>query len=238
MITVIFPIYSFTEQSQEAILKLYQYLKNFYSSIEFILVDDGPKHQEKIRAFAHQHRFIYVRHEYKRGKGYAIQTGISISKGEVIVFTDADVPYRFQNLYDIIELICRNYDVAIADRTLQASRYYEYMPWYRNLASVLFSKMVRILVLHDLPDTQCGLKGFKSGVARSLFQYLSTSGYAFDVEILLKAKIAGYTIARIPVQLREQGKSFIHIFHVLQMVYDVMKIFFSVKLKFSKKFQI
>jgi dolichyl-phosphate beta-glucosyltransferase len=62
-----------------------------------------------------------------------------------------------------------------------------------------FNRLVRWLVLPDFKDTQCGFKLFKKEAAREIFTRIKTSGFAFDVEVLLLARQLGYKVAEVPV---------------------------------------
>jgi dolichyl-phosphate beta-glucosyltransferase len=67
------------------------------------------------------------------------------------------------------------------------------------------------LGLGDLGDTQCGLKGFRADVARAVFQDLATSGFAFDTEILARARLRGDAIVPVAVTLRPVLGTSIHV---------------------------
>ena len=51
----------------------------------------------------------------------------------------------------------------------------------------------------NLSDTQCGFKIYRGKVARELFAACHTEGFMFDLEILIRARSAGYTVAEFPV---------------------------------------
>jgi hypothetical protein len=54
--------------------------------------------------------------------------------------------------------------------------------------------------LEQVHDTQCGFKFFETGAARQLFEQSTAVGFAFDVEILALALMAGYPITELPAQ--------------------------------------
>ncbi len=64
----------------------------------------------------------------------------------------------------------------------------------------MFNFLVRILVLPDLQDTQCGFKCFKGEMVESLFSRQTMAGWAFDVELLVIARQLGYIIREVPIQ--------------------------------------
>jgi hypothetical protein len=51
-----------------------------------------------------------------------------------------------------------------------------------------------------LTDTQCGFKLYKGNVARELYSGCGILGFAFDIEIILRAVRAGYRIREFPIE--------------------------------------
>ena len=45
-----------------------------------------------------------------------------------------------------------------------------------------------LVLLGHFRDTQCGLKGFRGDIGRSLFERTRIDGFAFDVELFLIAE--------------------------------------------------
>ena len=89
----------------------------------------------------------------------------------------------------------------------------------------IFNKFVRLIVLSEFQDTQCGFKLFKETVARQLFGELKTERFAFDVEILARAQKYGYGIAEVPVRWINSSQSKVNpIFDSMRMIRDLIKI--------------
>ena len=59
----------------------------------------------------------------------------------------------------------------------------------------------------DARDTQCAMKVFRGPVALELFAPLATMGFAFDVEILARARRSGYLVDEVPVRWQHQPGS-------------------------------
>ena len=51
----------------------------------------------------------------------------------------------------------------------------------------------------ELTDTQCGFKIYKGDVARHLYGECMTDGFAFDIEIIIRAGKEGYRIKEFPI---------------------------------------
>ena len=72
-------------------------------------------------------------------------------------------------------------------------------PPVRRLSSRAFNRLTRRLGLTDRADTQGGLKAFSAEAARMLFRDLRIQRFAFDVEVLLRAQLAGLTVVEVVV---------------------------------------
>jgi len=102
-----------------------------------------------------------------------------------------------------------NYDFVIASREgLGAKRSDE--PFIRHLMGRVFNLLIRIIVMINFKDTQCGFKLFKGEEARLVFSKLILFGdsaeivkypkvTAFDVEVLVIAKNIGLKVKEVPV---------------------------------------
>jgi len=58
---------------------------------------------------------------------------------------------------------------------------------------------VKVLALRGIEDTQCGFKLFSAESATKLFPHQSLDGWAFDVELLVMAKKAGFSVGEVPI---------------------------------------
>ena len=54
-------------------------------------------------------------------------------------------------------------------------------------------------------DTQCGLKAFRSDMAKQVFGLGRVDRFAFDIEVLHLVERHGWTVAEVPVRLVDGG---------------------------------
>jgi hypothetical protein len=74
-------------------------------------------------------------------------------------------------------------------------------------------------------DTQCGLKGFRSDVARQLFAHSHLDGFAFDVEIIHLVERYGCSLREVPVQVANSDRSTVHVVRdALALLVDLVRI--------------
>ena len=65
----------------------------------------------------------------------------------------------------------------------------------------------RSLVLPVIRDTQCGFKGFRRDVARTVFGRARIDSFAFDIEVLFLARKLGFYLVEMPVETSFRAES-------------------------------
>ncbi|MFN5415664.1 MAG: glycosyltransferase [Flavobacteriia bacterium] len=224
--SIIIPSYNGSQSLLKNLPEFILFLAEMKLSHEIIVVDDGSSDFKVIENFCLQNQLIFLRNEQNLGKGAAVKKGVLNSKGKYIIFTDVDIPFEYSCFELFLEnLRNSNIDLVVGDRLLDASIYFMEISKKRKRASEIFAWCVDKFILGGRFDTQCGMKGFKKDVAVSLFQKSRINGFAFDVEILSMAVRKNYSIKRLPVKLRNQENSSIHLLkHSFEMIWDLIRI--------------
>lgn len=168
---------------------------------ELIVVDDGSTDgmADLLRPLENEHLRLEG-YSPNRGKGCAVRVGMLSARGDYVFCTDADLAYGLDNIAPMLaKLEETGCDLVIGSRRLNPEGYKDYPP-LRLLTSKCFGFLVRIL--SGLPyDTQCGIKGYTHAAARSLFSRCVTDGFAFDFEVLLRARKTGMSIEQEAVSI-------------------------------------
>jgi dolichyl-phosphate beta-glucosyltransferase len=137
------------------------------------------------------------------GKGAAVRRGILASRGETVVYADSGscIPYA-NALPAIRKILAGRLDVGLASRRLKETVIRRPQPRGRRMVSRLFHWAA--IWFAGLPrritDSQCGFKVYRGDVARSLFAGLSTTGFLFEVETILRAVRLGLRVEEFPVE--------------------------------------
>lgn len=174
---------------------------------EVIVVDDGSTDKTAEEAQSAEvpsavNRNI-IRLDKNLGKGYAVKTGILASKGDVVLFADSGACIPYSNALSQIERIrLGELDIAMASRRLKDTKIHRNRSLKRRLLSSLFRAVARIItgVPHRFSDTQCGFKIYRGEMARELFGKCVTTGFLFELEVLLRALKRRYRIEEFPVE--------------------------------------
>ena len=229
MISLVIPSYKFHHYIMTEIQELIKFLESRNTNFEVILVDDGSEDQDTPRDFCSNLNIKFLCNSKNTGKGASIAKGVHKANGNYIIFTDVDIPYKFENILTMIDYLNEGYDLVIGDRSQIGSKYYIDSSTLRTISSKIFLFIVRNLFSSYYTDTQCGLKGFQAKSAKLLFSELQTKRFAFDIEILKRARKYQYKIKKIPVQLRKvNSQSTIFLWkHAPRMLWDTLKIMFQ-----------
>jgi dolichyl-phosphate beta-glucosyltransferase len=225
-LTVLIPAYNEQGRLGPTLAQLERFLDNTAIDYRILVIDDGS--QDGTAAFTDHrgYRLSTLRLPAHRGKGAAVRAGMLAATGEILAFTDADLPYDLQSILRGYEYIrdggCEivfgardiGNDVAQAPRRIS-----------RRLSTILFRHFVSFLISRDVTDTQCGLKLFSRESALNIFLQTTVDGFAFDVEVVYLTKQLRFSYCRIPVSLVNEHSSTLSLRRdALTMVRDVLKV--------------
>jgi dolichyl-phosphate beta-glucosyltransferase len=222
-LTVIVPAYNEELRLPATLLGLAEYLNQTGIDYRVLVVDDGSTDRTAALTDSLGRRFSTLR-QPQSGKGAAIRNGMLHATGEVIAFTDADLPYRLDSLragFDAIR--SGKCDVVFGARDLEDSVALAPRRRLRSLATAVFRGIVRWLVSREVTDTQCGLKLFSAQAAGRIFRRVTINGFAFDAEVVYLTRRLGLRFQRIPVTLINEYSSTLSLSrHALPMLLDVI----------------
>jgi glycosyltransferase involved in cell wall biosynthesis len=159
-----------------------------------------------------------------RGKGAAVRTGLLAAEKPIGLFFDADLSTPLGEIRKVIEPIARGeVDIAFGSRGIDRSLIGQHQPWRREYAGRAFNVLVRVATGLPFWDTQCGFKAFRLDVCRPILEAAHIDGFAFDVELLYRARRAGLRIREIPVRWNHAEGSKVRFFHdSLRMLQEVI----------------
>ncbi|MBN2455420.1 MAG: glycosyltransferase [Sedimentisphaerales bacterium] len=176
---------------------------------QIIIVDDGSSDDtpEAAKSAAHDlasktevKLISYHRH---RGKGGALRAGIAQTTGRFVMFADSGLCVPYENILLGLNLIkAGTCEIAHGSRKMQTSSIKRAQGFYRRVCSAIFHFFV-VHLMHirpELTDTQCGFKIYKGDIARSLYGECISSGFMFDIEIILRAQKKRLPIKEFPIQ--------------------------------------
>lgn len=174
--------------------------------LEVVVVDDGSADGTADAALAAGADQVIVQPE-NRGKGAAVRIGVAAARGRAVVFTDADLAYGPEQVLRVLAAVEDGWDVAIGDRRHPGSRTLVPTSRLRAAGSRVINLLGYAVLLGAYRDTQSGLKGFRSDVARFLFERARVDGFAFDIEILHIVERHKLSLVEVPVEVENTDRT-------------------------------
>ena len=206
--SVVIPSYNEALRLPPCLDTVVAYFEGRDEPYEVVVVDDGSRDGTAQAIEARRYTSVRViRREINGGKGTAVRTGMLAARGAYRLFADADGATPIAELKRLEVLLVTGADVAFGSRALRDPGVSVAARRHRVLAGRVFNWLVARLGLEGISDSQCGFKAFTGPAAERLFQALATRGFAFDVELLLLARAAGYRIVEVPVNWADQSGS-------------------------------
>jgi dolichyl-phosphate beta-glucosyltransferase len=142
----------------------------------------------------------------RRGKGAAVSRGMLTSTARWVGFCDADLATAPSAIDEAVALLAAGWEVVIGSRRSASSLVTTRQPMVRRVGGTAFRRVSRRYV-GDISDTQCGFKFFEGAAARRLFSDMSLTGFAFDLEVVAKARAMRLAMIELGVEWNDQEGS-------------------------------
>jgi len=95
----------------------------------------------------------------------------------------------------------------------------------REVGGRAINLLTRAVLLGHYRDTQCGLKAFRSDVARVIFSHCRVDGFAFDVEVFHLIERYHLSLAEVPVRIENSSTSTVKVVRdATRLVRDLFRI--------------
>jgi dolichyl-phosphate beta-glucosyltransferase len=206
-LSIIIPAYNEEQRLGESLKQIANFLAGKSYESEVIVVDDGSK--DRTIAVAYESAVFFDREGLSmriisnpgnQGKGYSVRNGILNARGEIAIFTDADLSAPIAELDRLIApIVAGEYEVVLGSRALSESVISTHQSFMREMAGRTFNFMMRTITGLKFKDTQCGFKAFLLKRARGVFSRQRINGFGFDAEVLYIAKKHGLRLLELPV---------------------------------------
>ena len=233
MISAVIPAYN-EEQVLEASVRSVAAIVARLSPLEWevVIVDDGScDRTARIAAlFTYDSHFILEQHEHNRGKGAAVRTGVSRTRGDVVLICDADLSTPPSMLQPFLAELSGGADIVTGDRRCDAANIERPQTFLRRFMGSVYVAFARTITGVDLRDFNCGFKLFRGEVARSLFEQCRSDRWTWDVEVIALAKKSGLAVRAVPVTWRQGDRSSVHPFSAaFQSLADLVRVWIRIR---------
>ena len=226
-LSIIVPSYNEELRLPASLEQIAAYVGDSGRATEVLVVDDGSNDKTAEVAASYGDRIANLRvlkNGVNRGKGYSVRHGMLEARGEIVLFSDADLSAPIEEADKLLAAMGQ-YDVAIGSRALDRSLIKVHESAFREFAGIVFNKIVRIVLRLPFVDTQCGFKAFRRERCRIIFEQQRIERFGFDPELLYLARHHGLKAVEIPVRWSHSPATKINMMRdSIQMFADVFAI--------------
>jgi len=211
--SIIVPAYNERARIGGTLERIVEHLKQQNWSAEIVVVNDGSRDDtnDVVSQYAAEHPQIrLIQNPGNQGKGYAVRNGMLNARGQVLLFTDADLSSPISEAQKLFAALEKGADVAIGSRWLDPSLQFQRQSLKRQLMSRTYNLFIRAVLTFPYRDTQCGFKAFTRRAAEIIFPLQRIKRWGFDAEILYLAHHRKLKVAEVPVAWGHDERSKIH----------------------------
>jgi dolichyl-phosphate beta-glucosyltransferase len=207
-LSVVVPAYNEARRIPATLQAIANHFTGAPYAVELLVVDDGSSDDTAaaVRALAPSLALPLrlLRYAPNRGKGFALKVGFAASRGDRVLFSDADLSTAITEADRLLAELELGFDVVIGSRKRAKAQIEVHQPWLRETLGKGFTMMVRLFVA-DVTDATCGFKAYRGDVGRDLFSRMRVFDWSFDAEMLWIAKQRGLRVGEVPVRWSDQA---------------------------------
>ena len=224
MISIIIPFYNESESLPILTDQLIDVMNKIKKEYEIILIDDGSTDAYASKLIIKSEELKIIKHKKKLGKGRALKTGLENSKGDIIVFMDADLQDDPKDIRNFLKKIDEGHDFV---NGIRANRQESIIV---KTYSKIASSFLRTFLHSPFTDINCGFKAFKKEVLND-FSFYGNNFRFFP----LAAYLSGNKVSEIAVinNKRKFGKTKFGKSKIFIGILDTLTAYFL--FKFSEK---
>jgi dolichyl-phosphate beta-glucosyltransferase len=224
--SIVIPAYNERQRISSTLDQIIAWVREQRMSAEILVVNDGSRDDTAaiVAGYAAAHPEVrLIENPGNRGKGYSVRNGMMHARGDVLLFTDADLSSPISEAPKLFDAIAAGADAAIGSRWVRSELQTERQPVYRQLFGRVFNLFLQTVLGIRFKDTQCGFKAFRRPAADAIFPRQRIERWGFDAEILFLARRFGFKSVEIGVAWGHDERTKISYFRDgMRMVWEVL----------------
>jgi dolichol-phosphate mannosyltransferase len=229
-VAVVLPAYNEHHNLTPLITEIHEVARRDALSLQIIVVDDGSTDGTAEELIELQRRvpgLAVVTHPANRGFAQALKTGITAARErrfDAVAFMDSDLSHRPADLRILLAALADGADVALGSRFVPGGGMVG-VPLWRRLISEAGNRFGRLVLGLKLTDLTTGYRAMRLAVLDVVV--LGEDGFTIQLESVVKAYAAGFTIVEVPIVLgaRRYGRS--HMAYSTQLLADYWRLLMS-----------
>jgi dolichyl-phosphate beta-glucosyltransferase len=223
-LSIVIPAFNEEQRLAPTLEKIARYIREKRPDSEVIVVDDGSSDKTVAIAESWKDGIPQLRvlsNGRNRGKGYSVRHGSLEARGQIVLFTDADLSSPIEEAEKLLAAL-QSHDVAIGSRAVDRSLIEVHESPFREFAGIIFNRIVRVMLWLPFVDTQCGFKAFRRERCRIIFEQQTIERFGFDPELLYLARHHRLSTVEVPVRWAHSPATKVNMMRdSLQMFLDI-----------------
>ncbi|WPT11632.1 Dolichol-phosphate mannosyltransferase subunit 1 [Picochlorum sp. SENEW3] len=204
MITVLLPTYNERENVAIITFLLVEVFESRGIEFEIVVIDDNsPDGTQEVvaelqRAFGSDRIVLHGR-PGKLGLGTAYKHGLKVARGDFVVLMDADLSHHPKYIPDMIQKQKQtNADIVTGTRYANGGGVFGWN-LKRKVTSRGANTLAQVLLQPGVSDLTGSFRLYRKDCLEVLMEQCTSKGYAFQMEIAVRASRLGYRIEEVPI---------------------------------------
>ena len=200
--SIVIPAYNESARIRPTLDEILRFVQEQSWNTEILVVNDGSGDDtaQIVREYGKLHpQVLLVENPGNRGKGYSVRNGMLHARGDICLFTDADLSSPITEAPKLFDALAAGADIAIGSRWLRSELQTARQSLLRQAFGRIYNLLLRVFLGMRFADTQCGFKAFRREAAQRIFPLQKIERWGFDPEILFLARRAHLRVDEVPV---------------------------------------
>lgn len=201
---------------------------------EVVIVDDSSPDNtlevaQKIQKSYGEKHVSIVSRKGKLGLGSAYIAGLKVAKGERIILMDADLSHHPKYIPQMVQLMdSTKSEIVTGTRYVRGGGVCGW-DFRRKLTSKGANFLADFLLNPGVSDLTGSFRLYERRVLETVLPKIQCKGYAFQMEIIVRSKQAGYSVSEVPIIFvdRIYGESKLGTKEVVLYLKGLLQLFFT-----------
>ena len=199
-LTLVIPLYNEEECIDKVIPEILEFCQGVY---DVIIVDDGSTDNSNnlLQEYFKESRdgVRVLSHEFNKGYGAAIKTGIKGACTDYVVTLDADGQHRLEDVDSMFEYMLKSkVDLLIGSRFNNKSK-----NLFRHFGKWVIRSFTKFMIKLDIKDLNSGLKMYRREKCVEILDYCP-DGMSFSDSIVIVSLISEYKISEVDIVVNDR----------------------------------
>ena len=191
-VSIVLPVFNEAGHLRQEIRRIQQAMEASPYAYELLVVDDGST-DGGIETLRDVDGIRLVVFDQNRGSGAARRAGTALARGDVVVWTDADMSYPNDLIPQLVDRL-PGWDMVVGARRTEGGS----LKLLRIPAKWIIRMLASFLTMTRIPDLNSGFRAFRRVVAGQ-YLHLLPAGFSCVTTLTMSFLSNGYSVRYMPI---------------------------------------